>query len=173
HLKYTIPPAIALTLLYRPLLTRLDVYKILFLVIIALVSTTPWDSYLIRTRIWTYPSNAIIGPTLFDIPAEELFFFVVQTYTTSLLYLFLSKPTFHPAYLRVEEDTQAQHHAKAAAPRWRYLKFGGKLVLAYGIKAGTDMIEEGRKGTYMGLIIVWAAPFLLLLWYDRTAEPAW
>jgi 15-cis-phytoene synthase/lycopene beta-cyclase len=32
HVKYTIPPAIALTLLYRPLLTRLDVYKILFLV---------------------------------------------------------------------------------------------------------------------------------------------
>ncbi|TKA60853.1 hypothetical protein B0A49_10452 [Cryomyces minteri] len=164
HLKYTIPPAVALTLLYRPLLTRLDVYKIVFLIIIALVSTTPWDSYLIRTRIWTYPSDAIIGPTLFDIPAEELFFFVVQTYTTSLLYLFLSKPTFHPVYLRVEEDAQAQHHVKAAAPRSKYLKFGGKLVLAYGIKAGIDMIEEGRKATYMGLIIVWAAPFLLLLW---------
>jgi len=32
HVKYTIPPAIALTILYRPLLTRLDIYKILFLV---------------------------------------------------------------------------------------------------------------------------------------------
>lgn len=31
HLQYTIPPAIVLTLLYRPLCTSLDVYKIIFL----------------------------------------------------------------------------------------------------------------------------------------------
>ena len=35
HLVYTIPPAIILTLLYRPLLTRLDVYKILFLIAVS------------------------------------------------------------------------------------------------------------------------------------------
>lgn len=53
------------------------------------------DSHLIRTGIWctsptfgsfiglpstAYPPDAIIGPTLFSIPAEELFFFVIQTY---------------------------------------------------------------------------------------------
>lgn len=32
HLKFTIPPCLILTLLYRPLLTRLDLYKISFLV---------------------------------------------------------------------------------------------------------------------------------------------
>ena len=37
HLKYTIPPAIALTALYRPLLTSLDVYKLLFLITVSLV----------------------------------------------------------------------------------------------------------------------------------------
>lgn len=42
----------------------------------------------------------IIGPTLFDIPLEEVFFFVIQTYNTSLLYLLLSKPTYQPTYLR-------------------------------------------------------------------------
>ncbi|KAL8694254.1 MAG: hypothetical protein Q9218_001080 [Villophora microphyllina] len=46
---------------------------------IAVVSTTPWDSYLIRRRIWTYPAHVIVGPTLFQIPAEEVFFFVIQT----------------------------------------------------------------------------------------------
>lgn len=30
-----------------------------------------------------YPPEAIIGPTLFSIPAEELFFFVIQTYIVS------------------------------------------------------------------------------------------
>jgi hypothetical protein len=32
HAIYTIPPAIGLTLLYRPLITKLDVYKIVFLI---------------------------------------------------------------------------------------------------------------------------------------------
>lgn len=32
HLKYTIPPALLLTLLFRPLCSRLDIYKIVFLV---------------------------------------------------------------------------------------------------------------------------------------------
>lgn len=70
HVKYTIPPTIILSLIYRPLLTKLDIYKIAFLITIAVVSTTPWDSYLIRNRVWTYPPNVIIGPKLFDIPAE-------------------------------------------------------------------------------------------------------
>ena len=32
HLYHTIPPAVALSFLYRPFLTALDVYKILFLI---------------------------------------------------------------------------------------------------------------------------------------------
>lgn len=36
HIKYTIPPAVALTFLYRPLLNRLDLYKIFFLVTVSM-----------------------------------------------------------------------------------------------------------------------------------------
>lgn len=36
HLLYTIPPALALSLCYRPLGTALDVYKILFLISVSL-----------------------------------------------------------------------------------------------------------------------------------------
>ncbi|KAG9576841.1 Lycopene beta-cyclase, partial [Aureobasidium melanogenum] len=154
HVKYTVPPAIALTLLYRPLLTRLDVYKILFLVTIALVSTTPWDSYLIRTRIWSYPEDAVIGPKLFDIPLEEIFFFIIQTYNTSLLYLLFSKPTFHPIYLRRQEKND----------RWKYFKLAGQLVLGLLLKKAVNLVKDEGAGTYMGLILVWAVPFLLLLW---------
>lgn len=31
HIKYTIPPGILLTVFYRPLFTRLDAYKLVFL----------------------------------------------------------------------------------------------------------------------------------------------
>ena len=36
HLIYTIPPAVALTLCYRPLFTALEFYKILFLITVSL-----------------------------------------------------------------------------------------------------------------------------------------
>ena len=175
HLQYTIPPAVALTFCYHPLSTSLGIYKILFLIVvgvkrvwhqasaypfqIAVVSTTPWDSYLIHTRIWTYPPNAIIGPTLFKIPAEEVFFFVIQTYNTSLLYLLLSKPTFHPVYLQGQK--LLNDGRRLGLKRW----VGISAIVAC-ILAGIGLIMKSGEGLYMGLIIVWAGPFVLLLWYD-------
>ncbi|TKX23806.1 bifunctional lycopene cyclase/phytoene synthase [Elsinoe australis] len=154
HLKFNIPPALLLTFLYRPLLTRLDVYRVIFLVTIAVVYTTPWDSYLIRNSIWSYPDDVIIGPKLFDIPLEEVFFFVIQTYNTSLLYLILSKAPFHPTYLRREEK-------KDFLKVW---KTAGQVVLALAMKRGIEMVKQNKEGTYMGLIMIWAIPVMFLLW---------
>lgn len=124
---------------------------------VAVVSTTPWDSYLIRTRIWSYPANAIVGPTLFQIPAEELFFFGIQTYITSLLYLLFSKPTFHPIYLCGE---QSRFDGKQLQ-RWRWLgTVAGVVLTVYG----AFLVINRGKGTYLGLILLWAIPFVLLLW---------
>lgn len=151
HLKYNIPLAIALTLLHRPLLNRIDLYKIAFLITIAVVSTIPWDSYLIRRKVWTYPPRVIIGPTLFSIPAEEVFFFVIQTYNTTLLYLLFSKPVFHPIYL-----SQKLRHG--------FSRVVGQILLALCIAAGGALIRRGNEGTYLGLILAWAGPFIFLLW---------
>jgi 15-cis-phytoene synthase/lycopene beta-cyclase len=146
-----------LTYVCRPLLHRIDIYKILFLIAIAVVSTIPWDSYLIRRKIWTYPPHVIVGPKLFSIPAEELFFFVIQTYNTTLLYLLLSRPVFHLAYLVGRKD----RHARIPMCTARNI---GQLVLGALITAGGFMIWQNGKGTYLGLILVWAGPFALLLW---------
>lgn len=35
HLQYTIPPAIALTFFFYPLWTKIDVYKVLFLIAVS------------------------------------------------------------------------------------------------------------------------------------------
>jgi 15-cis-phytoene synthase / lycopene beta-cyclase len=129
-------------------------YKIVFLVTIAVVSTIPWDSYLIRTGIWSYPPNVIIGPTLFDIPLEEVFFFIIQTFNTTLLYLILSKPVLHPVYLVKEQK----------GDKWKYVKVIGQVAAALVIKKGVDFVKSGGEKTYLGLIVVWAFPFLFLLW---------
>ncbi|CAG5177858.1 uncharacterized protein ALTATR162_LOCUS8413 [Alternaria atra] len=156
HLKYTIPPAVGLTWLYRPFFTKLDLYKVVYLILVAVLSTIPWDSYLIRTGIWSYPAHVIIGPKLLDIPLEEVFFFVVQTYNTSVLYLLLSRPTFQPVYLSPERG--------ASRRRWRFTKFAGQIFFSGVILWGWRCIQDDSKGTYTGLILIWAGPFLLMLW---------
>lgn len=157
HAKFTVPPAALLTVLYQPLWTRLGWYRVLFLITIAVTSTIPWDSYLIRSKVWTYPPNVIIGPRLFNIPAEECFFFVIQTYITSLIYLILSIPTFHPVYLR---GTKLLHDGKRLR-QWRWIGTG---VILMATISGIVLVLKGGKGLYLGLILAWAGPFILLLW---------
>ena len=146
-----------MTFAYRPLLTRLDLYKICFLIAIAVIATTPWDSYLIRRNIWTYPPSVIIGPRLFGIPAEEVFFFVVQTYNTTLLYLLLNKPVLPSSYLvgRKSRTSPAPYKSRC---------YTGQIIIAAAIGLSIVLIAQGREATYLGLILVWAGPFALLLW---------
>jgi len=105
---------------------------------------------------------------LFDIPLEELFFFVIQTYNTTLLYLLLSKPTFHPLYLKVERSRKDERGA--LNEQWRYYKLTGQVALGICIRAGMKMVGRGKEEMYMGMIIIWAGPFLLLLWYASSGS---
>lgn len=155
HLKYTIPPAGFLTFILAPLLTRLDLYKTLTLILVAFFATLPWDSYLIRHGVWTYPPDAIAGPRLFGVPAEELFFFVIQTYTTSMLYILLNKPVLHAQFLTNKEDL---------SPTSRRIRTLGQVLLIGCIIAGASLVRKGGEGTYLGLILIWACPFALLTW---------
>ncbi|GAP92111.1 putative phytoene synthase [Rosellinia necatrix] len=154
-LKYTIPPAVFLTAILRPLLTRLDLYKILILILAAFFATVPWDSLLIRLGVWTYPPDAVIGWTFFKIPVEELFFIVIQTYITSLLYILIHKPVLHAQFLSNYEDSPRSNR--------RISRFGC-VYLCLEIIRGVSHIALGGKLLYSGLIIVWAAPVILLSW---------
>ena len=96
----------------------------------------------------------MVGYTLYDIPAEEVFFFVIQTFNTSILYLILNRPTFHPAYLRSAD----QNHGL------RTIRIVGQLVLGFALAAAFFAVKHDGVGTYLGLIVGWAGPFMLLLW---------
>ncbi|XXH05869.1 phytoene dehydrogenase AL-1 [Hypoxylon texense] len=155
HLKYTIPVAGLLTFILRPLLTKLDLYKTVTLILVAFFATLPWDSYLIRHGVWTYPRDAIAGPRLLGVPAEELFFFVIQTYITSMLYILLNKPILHAQFLTNREE---------ASPASRRIRTVGQVFLVGCIAVGTSLVIKGGEGTYLGLILMWACPFTLLTW---------
>lgn len=155
HLVYTVPLAGVLTVILRPLLSRLDLYKTLVLILIAFFATLPWDSYLIRHGIWTYPPGAILGPRLFGIPAEELFFFIIQTYITTLLYILSNKPILHAQFLTNHEES---------SPTIRRIRSFGQLLLSVAMITGGILVKKGEEGTYLGLILIWACPFLFLTW---------
>jgi 15-cis-phytoene synthase/lycopene beta-cyclase len=156
HLKYTIPLAVLLTGVAYPILNRIHVFQILALIIIAFTATLPWDSHLISTGVWTYPDDVIVGPKWLGIPFEELFFFIIQTYITSVIYILFNQPLLHAQYLKSQRN----------APKWINLtKLGGQFLLA-GVSAwgGYLAFSVGGEYTYLGLILVWACPFALITW---------
>ncbi|KAJ5113870.1 Bifunctional lycopene cyclase/phytoene synthase [Penicillium angulare] len=150
HVIWTIPPAILLTAAYWPFFTRTEITQIVILINIAVCATIPWDSYLIRNRIWTYPDNAVIGITIFEIPIEEVFFFIIQTYCTSLLYVIQRKRLVLPVYLLPRSGALARRVGSAAIT-------GGIAVNA------ACLIFQGQF-TYLGLILIWALPVITLQW---------
>lgn len=48
---------------------------------------------------------------------------------------------------------------------WRWL---GIIAIIVFILSGVAMILHNQKGLYMGLILAWAGPFVLLLWYVQS-----
>ena len=109
---------------------------------------------MIKRNIWSYPPDAVLGPTLVHIPIEELFFFVIQTYGVCLLYLCVSKPTFYPVYLNLRTSSRVV----------KTIGFLGQAVAALGIYYATALMRNGGQGTYLGLILLWSLPFALLQW---------
>ncbi|KAF7715187.1 terpene cyclase [Penicillium ucsense] len=150
HLTWTIPPAALFTVGYWPFFTRLEIWKIVILINVAVYATIPWDSFLIRNRIWTYPADAVVGWTLFEIPIEELFFFVIQTYCTSLLYTILTKHLVLPSFLLDRSKPGAKNV--------------GAAVIIAGIGFGAVCIMMQSNLTYMGLILTWALSVILFQW---------
>lgn len=145
-----------MTAVAYPILNRIHGYQIFALIVIAFTATLPWDSHLISTGVWTYPSDVIIGPKWLGIPVEELFFFIIQTYITSLIYILFNQPLLHAQYLRSQRNPPRQIFL---------LKWGGALVLtAFSVFGGYLAFSVKGEFTYLGLILVWACPFALICW---------
>lgn len=123
----------------------------LALIVLAVSYTIPWDSYLIREGVWSYPPDRVIG-TLWRIPYEELFFFVIQTVIGCLL-ASLVLQSFG------ERDLREQ------LPAWSGRLFAalGIIVLALVIWSFSQVMVVSRL-RYLALILAWAPPILLLQW---------
>lgn len=110
--------------------------------------------------MWTYPPDGVLGPTVFKIPVEELFFFVIQTYITSLLYILVNKPTLYVIYLFDDTDTRT-NDARYFQSRKR---IGQIFFACFTLSSYYFSTLPDPRGTYLALICGWAGPVLFALW---------
>jgi lycopene cyclase domain-containing protein len=156
-----VPPALALMILvprdaWRWLVKRqgqvewLPYLAIGVHIVIALVYTTPWDNYLVATKVWWYNPNLVTGITLGWVPIEEYTFFIVQTLLTGLWTLALRRFGF---------KARPRVASSKAIRQWASI---GVLIL--WLASTLALVLGWRPGTYLTLILSWALiPVLIQL----------
>lgn len=111
---------------------------------VAVVYTTPWDSYMVRRGVWWY-GDGVVTARLWSVPVGEYLFFVIQSLVVGFwIYLVLEKTETRPA--------------GPSASRW-FLAAAGVVVTAVGW-----WWTRAEPTFYVGMILVWAGPPLALQW---------
>ncbi len=119
----------------------------------ALLYTTPLGAYLIRSGVWQYGPERVLG-ALWGVPLEELAFFMLQPlFTGMVFYRFLAR------LLELEPDPVLERPARS-------VRRAGVLLALVWFVSGLAVLQR-PEGTYLGLILVWALPVLAGLWWWR------
>ena len=162
HLFFTLPLVAVLGLVSwlearraRPLggslgrRTPFAFWALILHVVIAFTYTTPWDNYLVAQQVWGYGESRVLA-TVGYVPVEEYLFFILQTIITGL-FLFLLARHFDGGRQELSPDTRVRIRVFGAT-FWLLIAAAGVLALTV------------PKGTYFGLIAVWATPVIALQW---------
>jgi lycopene cyclase domain-containing protein len=88
-LLFICPPIVWLVFLQRRRLRANQLLLVMAVAVIAIAYTTPWDNYLVASGVWYYNPALVLKVTLGWVPIEEYLFFVLQTFLTGLVALWL------------------------------------------------------------------------------------
>jgi len=110
-------------------------------VIVAVLYTTPWDNYLVATRVWWYDPELVTGIVLGWVPIEEYTFFVLQTLLTALWLLWLAR--------RIKPTGEF-------VPNIRFIKYATAITVLIWLAATILLFSGWRPGTYLALESAWA-----------------
>jgi lycopene cyclase domain-containing protein len=148
HLIFILPPLLLLVLTSGKVIRRIGpraLPALVGVVLLALIYTTPWDSELIRRGVWGYGPERVIG-TIGLIPVEEYLFFILQPLLAGLWFYRMIPP-------RAENP-----RTTPAAVRW------GPAVGYAALALWGWVLMRSEEGTYLGMILAWAAPVLAMQW---------
>jgi lycopene cyclase domain-containing protein len=143
---FVVIPALVLGIAFRKRLTRRWWAYIGLLVIIAVVWTTPWDNYLVATRVWWYNPNLVLGIVFGYVPLEEYSFFVLQTALTGILLAGLA----------------ARFNQTRDVPNMPLFVRVLPALILLGLTA-LMLLSGDRRYNYLILILGWLAFFPLLM----------
>ncbi|NWG16984.1 MAG: lycopene cyclase domain-containing protein [Chloroflexi bacterium] len=115
---------------------------------IALIYTTPWDNYLVATRVWWYQPELVTGVLIGYVPIEEYTFFVLQPILTGLWLMFLAR------HLPIND-----HNIRRGV---RVRRVATLVIGALWLGAAVMLSAGWQPGTYLGLLLVWALPPVML-----------
>jgi lycopene cyclase domain-containing protein len=130
--------------------------------VLALVYTTPWDSYLIQQGAWGYGEGAVLARFL-AVPLGEYLFFVLQPVLTALwLYLLPAGPVAATSAMRADGGTarlRGRDRSSITVGQRALGAGGGGLVALAGW-----LVLGGEGGFYLGTLLLWSAPVLSIQW---------
>lgn len=160
-LVFLVVPITFLVWAIRRYMSRPQAWMLTLLSLVALIYTTPWDNYLVATRVWYYEPDRVLGITLGWVPLEEYLFFVLQPILGGLwmLYLYRCVPSL---------DAPIPDRPTL---RWSVVSLVGLMWLsAIGL-----LLTNWQPARYLGLELAWALPPLMLqlafgadiLWHQR------
>lgn len=130
-------------------------WALLIHIIVALVYTTPWDNYLVATRVWWYDPNLVTGIVLGWVPIEEYTFFIVQPIMTGLWLLSLAR---YPRFVFRSQTNQRAEN--------RFHKGAFILLTLVWVGITAVYLLKWQPATYLALELIWAIPPILLqLWF--------
>jgi lycopene cyclase domain-containing protein len=109
---------------------------------VAVAYTTPWDNYLVATKVWWYDRKLVTGLLLGYVPIEEYTFFVLQTLLTGSWMVFLAK------YLPVNQK-------KPANPLLIRIGMTAALGVLW-LGAVWNLLRGPQSRRYLSLTLSWA-----------------
>ncbi|MEO0562232.1 MAG: lycopene cyclase domain-containing protein [Chloroflexota bacterium] len=140
-----------------------------WLVVVAVVYTTPWDNYLVATRVWWYDPDLVTGIVFGWVPIEEYTFFVVQTLMTGLWTTWLLRRMPYGDLPKPDQSRRIRFIATGIAG---VIWLISVILLVLSFTGGV-----WRQFTYLALEVSWAfIPIMLqlivgadILWRHRYA----
>ena len=114
----------------------------------ALVYTTPWDNYLVATRVWWYDPQLVTGLVIGWVPIEEYTFFILQPLLAGLWLLLLARR------LPVGPVSgSGPRHLRPISTALAGLVWLGMVAI---------LVAGWQPGTYLALELGWALPPIML-----------
>jgi lycopene beta-cyclase len=175
HLVFILPPLVLLLTRLPHAVERFGgraAWALPAVAAIALLYTTPWDNYLVYRGVWGYGPDRVLA-TIGYVPVEEYLFFLFQPLLTGAwtYVLLLRHPDPRHSATMPGGRVSAGDPASDAPAGIQDLLMppAGPRALGIAVYALVAVIGlfalTWAAGLYLGLILVWAAPVLMVQWY--------